>query len=115
MARVMAASTARSAAMSAAAARSPTKSNSPGSEVSSPAKGSVAESSGTPATSWRRCNEAPAANERRPEVCDRCNEIRDVYVSGSDALSITGLDGFAVSNTSILFNGLCPRCAADSE
>ena len=57
----------------------------------------------------------PNIDDHHHVVCDRCNEIRDVYVSGSDALSITGLDGFAVSNTSILFNGLCPRCAADSE
>ena len=57
----------------------------------------------------------PNTDDHHHVVCDHCNEIRDVYVSGSDALSISGLDGFAVSNTSILFNGLCPRCTAGSE
>jgi len=38
-----------------------------------------------------------------------------VYVSGSDALRIEGLDGFAVDSTTIQFNGVCPRCAKDGD
>ena len=57
----------------------------------------------------------PNTDEHHHVVCDGCGDVRDVYVSGSDALSVRGLDGFAVSSTSILFNGLCPRCAAVSE
>lgn len=54
----------------------------------------------------------PNVDEHHHVVCDHCGEVRDVYVSGSEALSIQGLDGFAVESTSILFNGVCPRCTA---
>ena len=53
----------------------------------------------------------PNTDDHHHVVCERCGVIRDVYVSGSDALHVEGLDGFAVESTSILFNGVCPRCA----
>jgi hypothetical protein len=36
--------------------------------------------------------------------------VRDVYVSGSDRLSVEGLDGFVVEEATILFNGVCAAC-----
>ena len=53
----------------------------------------------------------PNTDDHHHVVCEQCGVIRDVYVSGSDALHVEGLDGFAVESTSILFNGVCPRCA----
>lgn len=52
----------------------------------------------------------PNTDDHHHVVCEGCGEVRDVYVEGSDALSVRGLDGFTVSRTAILFNGTCSRC-----
>jgi len=52
----------------------------------------------------------PNTDDHHHVVCGSCGEVRDVYVEGSDALSVRGLDGFTVSRTAILFNGTCTRC-----
>jgi Fe2+ or Zn2+ uptake regulation protein len=57
----------------------------------------------------------PNTDDHHHVVCEMCGDVRDVYVSGSDALRIEGLDGFAVDSTTIQFNGVCPRCAKDGD
>lgn len=56
----------------------------------------------------------PNTDDHHHVVCEGCGEVRDVYVEGSDALSVRGLDGFTVSHTAILFNGTCSRCGRDA-
>lgn len=55
----------------------------------------------------------PNTDDHHHVVCDRCGDVRDVYVSGAEGLPVDGLDGFEVREASILFKGVCPRCAAD--
>jgi Fe2+ or Zn2+ uptake regulation protein len=57
----------------------------------------------------------PNTDDHHHVVCDRCGDVRDVYVSGVDGLPVDGLDGFEVRETSILFTGVCPRCAASRD
>jgi len=56
----------------------------------------------------------PNTDDHHHVVCEGCGEVRDVYVEGSDALSVRGLDGFTVSHTAILFNGTSSRCGRDA-
>jgi Fe2+ or Zn2+ uptake regulation protein len=53
----------------------------------------------------------PNVDEHHHVVCQGCGNVRDVYVAGSQALHIEGLDGFSVDSTSILFHGSCASCA----
>lgn len=53
----------------------------------------------------------PNTDDHHHVVCDRCGDVRDVYVSGVERLPVDGLDGFEVREASILFTGVCPRCA----
>jgi Fur family peroxide stress response transcriptional regulator len=53
----------------------------------------------------------PNVDDHHHVVCEMCGDVRDVYVAGSQNLSIDGLDGFAVDSTSILFHGSCAKCA----
>ena len=53
----------------------------------------------------------PNTDDHHHVVCDRCGDVRDVYVSGTTCLPVDGLGGFEVRETSILFKGVCPRCA----
>lgn len=53
----------------------------------------------------------PNTDDHHHVVCDRCGDVRDVYVSGTECLPVDGLGGFEVRETSILFKGVCPRCA----
>ena len=57
----------------------------------------------------------PNTDDHHHVVCDRCGDVRDVYVSGTECLPVDGLDGFEVRETSILFTGVCPRCAASRD
>ena len=50
-------------------------------------------------------------DEHHHVICQGCGDVRDVYVAGSQALHIEGLDGFSVDSTSILFHGSCASCA----
>jgi Fe2+ or Zn2+ uptake regulation protein len=54
----------------------------------------------------------PNTDDHHHVVCDGCGDVRDVYVSGTECLAVDGLGGFEVRETSILFTGVCPRCAA---
>ncbi len=53
----------------------------------------------------------PNTDDHHHVVCDRCGDVRDVYVAGAEALPVDGLDGFEVREASILFKGVCPRCS----
>lgn len=53
----------------------------------------------------------PNVDEHHHVICQGCGNVRDVYVAGSQALHIEGLDGFSVDSTSILFHGSCASCA----
>ena len=53
----------------------------------------------------------PNVDEHHHVICHGCGNVRDVYVAGSQALHIEGLDGFSVDSTSILFHGSCASCA----
>ena len=57
----------------------------------------------------------PNTDDHHHVVCDRCGDVRDVYVSGTECLPVDGLGGFEVRETSILFKGVCPRCAAGRD
>lgn len=57
----------------------------------------------------------PNIDDHHHVVCDLCGEVRDVYVSGADGLPVDGLDGFEVREASILFKGVCPRCAVGHD
>lgn len=52
----------------------------------------------------------PNIDDHHHVVCDVCGDVRDVYVSNADRMSVSGLDGFAVHSTRIVFSGECPRC-----
>jgi Fe2+ or Zn2+ uptake regulation protein len=52
----------------------------------------------------------PNVDEHHHVICQGCGNVRDVYVAGSQALHIEGLDGFSVDSTSILFHGSCASC-----
>ena len=56
----------------------------------------------------------PNTDEHHHVVCDVCGEVRDVYVAGADKMTVSGLDGFAVHSTRIVFSGECPRCEKGS-
>jgi Fe2+ or Zn2+ uptake regulation protein len=47
--------------------------------------------------------------------CDRCGQLRDVYVERPLDLEVHGLDGFRPRSAAIVFNGLCPDCASTLE
>jgi Fe2+ or Zn2+ uptake regulation protein len=47
--------------------------------------------------------------------CDRCGDLRDVYVQRLDELQVHGFDGFASRRASIVFGGLCPACQSISD
>ena len=53
----------------------------------------------------------PNTDDHHHVVCDRCGDVRDVYVSGTECLPVDGLGGFVVRETWILFKGVCPRCS----
>jgi len=53
----------------------------------------------------------PNTMEHEHAVCDTCGAIRDVYVEGTDKLSIDGLGGFRPASASIVFHGSCASCA----
>lgn len=57
----------------------------------------------------------PNTDDHHHVVCDRCGDVRDVYVSGANGLPVDGLDGFEVREASILFKGVCPRCAVEHD
>jgi Fe2+ or Zn2+ uptake regulation protein len=42
-------------------------------------------------------------------VCDTCGAIHDVYVE--DAPRLTGLDGFSVEHSHIVYRGTCAACS----
>lgn len=54
----------------------------------------------------------PNVDDHHHSVCTDCGEVRDVYVTDADAISVAGLDGFSVQTARIVFSGTCPRCAS---
>jgi Fe2+ or Zn2+ uptake regulation protein len=54
----------------------------------------------------------PNVDDHHHSVCTACGEVRDVYVTDADAISVAGLDGFSVQTARIVFSGTCPRCAS---
>ena len=56
----------------------------------------------------------PNVDDHHHIVCDRCGEVRDVYVPDSDAIAVAGLGGFSVHSARIVFSGECPTCSAAS-
>ena len=57
----------------------------------------------------------PNTDDHHHVVCSSCGDVRDVYVSGSDRLSVEGLDGFVVEEATILFNGVCAACGPRAD
>lgn len=53
----------------------------------------------------------PNVEDHHHVVCDRCGEVRDVYVDGTDSLSVAGFEGFVPTTTTIVFHGTCAACA----
>lgn len=53
----------------------------------------------------------PNVEDHHHVVCDRCGAVGDVYVEGTDALSVTGLAGFTTTDTAIVFRGTCATCS----
>jgi Fe2+ or Zn2+ uptake regulation protein len=56
----------------------------------------------------------PNVDEHHHLVCTACGDIRDVYVTGAEALGVDGLDGFVAESTDIVFRGRCASCTAAS-
>jgi len=54
----------------------------------------------------------PNVDDHHHSVCTACGEVRDVYVTDADAISVAGLDGFSVQTARIVFSGTCSRCAS---
>ena len=52
----------------------------------------------------------PNIDDHHHVVCDVCGDVRDVYVADTEKMTVSGLDGFAVHSTRIVFSGECPRC-----
>jgi Fe2+ or Zn2+ uptake regulation protein len=46
-------------------------------------------------------------------VCERCGKVRDLYADFTDVRVPTGVHGFRVSTTEIVFRGVCSDCQAD--
>lgn len=57
----------------------------------------------------------PNLDDHHHVVCDRCGEVRDVYVHGTDQLAVEGLAGFEVGKTAIVFHGRCSACASGTS
>jgi Fe2+ or Zn2+ uptake regulation protein len=55
----------------------------------------------------------PNVDDHHHVVCDRCGDVRDVYVDGVEALTISDETraGFQVDRTQVVFRGVCARCA----
>lgn len=53
----------------------------------------------------------PNVEDHHHVICQRCGDVRDVYVDGVQHVAVDGLDGFQVDATSIVFRGRCARCA----
>ncbi|MCU1359820.1 MAG: hypothetical protein JWN99_1109, partial [Ilumatobacteraceae bacterium] len=49
----------------------------------------------------------PNVDDHHHVVCQRCGDVRDVYVEGADRVVVDGLDGFQIDATNIVFRGLC--------
>ena len=54
----------------------------------------------------------PNVTDHHHVVCDVCGAIQDVYVDGTDHLTIEGAPDFRSDALSIVFRGTCASCAA---
>jgi Fe2+ or Zn2+ uptake regulation protein len=52
----------------------------------------------------------PNTSDHHHLVCDRCGDVRDVYVSGLTDVGVDGLEGFHVTATDVVFRGSCAQC-----
>jgi Fur family transcriptional regulator, stress-responsive regulator len=50
----------------------------------------------------------PNVDDHHHVVCTACGDVRDVYVA--DVAGVSGLDGFHVHATEIVFRGRCGDC-----
>jgi Fe2+ or Zn2+ uptake regulation protein len=53
----------------------------------------------------------PNVEHHHHAECDRCGQLRDVYVDGIGELHVDGLDGFHTARANVVFHGLCATCA----
>jgi Fur family transcriptional regulator, stress-responsive regulator len=54
----------------------------------------------------------PNVTDHHHVVCDGCGAVTDVYVDGTQLLTICGAPGFRTDTLSIVFHGTCASCAA---
>jgi Fe2+ or Zn2+ uptake regulation protein len=54
----------------------------------------------------------PNVTDHHHTVCDVCGAIHDVYVDGTDQLTLDGAADFRSDALSIVFHGTCAACAA---
>lgn len=54
----------------------------------------------------------PNVADHHHAICDDCGAIHDVYVAGTEQLSIDGAPGFRPDSLSIVIHGTCATCAA---
>jgi Fe2+ or Zn2+ uptake regulation protein len=52
----------------------------------------------------------PNVDDHHHVVCTACGDVRDVYVADVDIAGVSGLDGFHVHATEIVFRGRCSEC-----
>jgi Fe2+ or Zn2+ uptake regulation protein len=52
----------------------------------------------------------PNVGDHHHVVCERCGEVRDVYVNGVEHVEVDGLEDFRIDATNIVFRGRCARC-----
>jgi Fe2+ or Zn2+ uptake regulation protein len=54
----------------------------------------------------------PNVSDHHHVVCDVCDQVRDVHVSGAGELAPLDADGFATARTQVVFRGQCSSCVA---
>ena len=52
----------------------------------------------------------PNIDDHHHVVCSRCGDVRDVYVADTASVA-SGLGGFTIESTDIVFRGICASCA----
>jgi Fe2+ or Zn2+ uptake regulation protein len=54
----------------------------------------------------------PNLDDHHHLVCDRCGDVRDIYLDGLDGVSSrSGLGGFELADTRVLMHGVCAPCS----
>ncbi len=55
----------------------------------------------------------PNTDDHHHVVCTTCGVVHDVYVANTTQMPVSGLEGFAVHSTRIVFSGECSRCGGN--